>query len=505
MNFIDDFLNSITMYRLVLYVLMAIIVWAAILSFLGFLPFTPYALLFSTAFLLFIGWATNAVFAGVFETPANAESFYISALILALIISPISSFADLSFLFWAAVLTMASKFILAVRKKHIFNPVALAVFVTSVTINKSATWWVGTAWMLPVVAVGGLLITRKIRRFDLVGSFALVSLITIAITNMSHGVSVATTVSRMLLNSPWVFFATVMLTEPLTTPPTRGLRIWYGAITGFLFSPLVHLGSVYTAPESALLLGNLYSWWVSPKEKLLLMFTQKIQLAPNIYDFIFATNRPARFTPGQYMEWTLSHKSPDDRGNRRYFTISSSPTEGGLRLGVRFNNPSSSFKTAMLTMSPGSKMLAGQLAGDFTLPPDPSEKLVFVAGGIGVTPFRSMVKYALDTNQKRDIVLLFSNKTASEIVYSETFDEAAKKFGMKTIYTLTDKTQLPADWAGSVGRIDAAMIEKEIPDYRQRLFYISGPNALVTANERLLRSMGVSRSHIKTDFFPGFA
>lgn len=116
-----------------------------------------------------------------------------------------------------------------------------------------------------------------------------------------------------------------------------------------------------------------------------------------------------------------------------------------------------------------------------------------------------MVKYALDTNQKRDIVLLFSNKTASEIVYSETFDEAAKKFGMKTIYTLTDKTQLPADWAGSVGRIDAAMIEKEIPDYRQRLFYISGPNALVTANERLLRSMGVSRSHIKTDFFPGFA
>jgi len=504
MNFVDNFLNNITMYRLILYVLICYLVWAVILSFFGILPFSPYALLFSTAFLLFIGWATNAVFASVFEIPANTESFYISALILALIISPISHLSDLSFLFWASVLTMASKFILAINKKHIFNPVAIAVFLTSIAINKSATWWVGTAWMVPIVAIGGYLVTKKIRRFDLVGAFAVGSLATIGTINMVNGVSIVSTLQKVIVDSPWIFFATIMLTEPLTTPPTKNLRMIYGGLVGFLFSPQIHLGSLYTTPESALILGNIYSWFVSPKEKLLLTFTQKIQLAPNVYDFIFAMNKPAVFTPGQYMEWTLGHKDPDDRGNRRYFTLASSPTEKNIRLGIRFNNPASSFKLTMFSMKPGIKMMAGQLSGDFTLPNNPNQKLVFIAGGIGVTPFRSMVKYLIDANQRRDIVLLFSNKTASEIVYKDVFDAAGQALAMKTIYALTDKTQIPVGWQGHIGRIDATLIQKEIPDYRERMFFLSGPNALVTAYEALLHSMGVSGDHIKTDFFPGF-
>ena len=445
------------------------------------------------------------MFASVFETPPNVESFYISALILALIISPIRSLSDLSFLFWAAVLTMASKFILALHKKHIFNPVALAVFVTSVTIGQSASWWVGTAIMLPVVVIGGLLVVRKIRRADLFGSCTVAALITIGIANLLHGVSLVTSIQRIFVNSPLVFFATIMLTEPLTTPPTKGLRIWYGAIVGFLFSPQIHLSNLYTTPESALLIGNLFSYAVSPKEKLLLMLKEKIQLTPNIYDFVFAINKPAHYEPGQYMEWTVGHASPDDRGNRRYFTLASSPTENTMRIGVRFNNPSSSFKRSLLNLTSDTKILAGQLAGDFTLPRNANQKLVFIAGGIGVTPYRSMVKYLLDSNQKRSIVLLYTNKTASEIVYADVFKSAESALGMKTVYTLTDVTQIPPDWQGRRGRIDAAMIQTEIPDYRERMFYLSGPNAFVTAGEKMLRDLGVPGDHIKTDFFPGFA
>ena len=94
--------------------------------------------------------------------PTNVESTYISALILALIITPLQSYNDLWFLGWAAVLAMASKYILGIKGKHLFNPVAFAVALTYFTINQSASWWVGNATMLPFVLVGGLLVVRKI-------------------------------------------------------------------------------------------------------------------------------------------------------------------------------------------------------------------------------------------------------------------------------------------------------------------------------------------------------
>src|SRR5260221_14518173 len=105
MKFVDDALNNITMYRLVLYVLISIVGYAVFLSFFGLLPFSPYTLLLSSLFVLFVGWATNSIFAHVFEIPTNVESFYISALILTLIITPPSTTHDLPFLFWAAVIT----------------------------------------------------------------------------------------------------------------------------------------------------------------------------------------------------------------------------------------------------------------------------------------------------------------------------------------------------------------------------------------------------------------
>ncbi len=493
------------MYRLVLYVLISIVGIATLFAFLGLLPFSGFALLFSTAFLLFIGWITNALFASVFSIPANEESVYISALILALIISPITSFGDLPFLFWAAVWTMASKFIVAAYKKHVFNPVAFAVFLTSITISKSATWWIGTSSLLPFVVIGGYLIAKKIRRLDLVVTFLAASFITIAGISLANGTSVLTTFQKTLLDTPWIFFATVMLTEPLTTPPTKTLRLLYGALVGFLFAPQIHLGSLYTTPESALLLGNIFSYIVSPKEKLLLTLKEKIRIAPNIYDFVFNLKKPISFRPGQYMEWTFGHPNADKRGNRRYFTLASSPTELTMRIGVRFYDKPSSFKQSLLAMTSTTPILAGQLAGDFVLPNDPKQKIVFIAGGIGVTPYRSMVKYLLDTHQSRSIILLYANKTVDEIVYTDVFEAAKKTFGMKTVYTLTDKDRVPPNWSGSVGRIDPNKIQTEIPDYKERIFYISGPNALVTSFEELLRSMGIPPQQIKTDFFPGFA
>jgi ferredoxin-NADP reductase len=127
-----------------------------------------------------------------------------------------------------------------------------------------------------------------------------------------------------------------------------------------------------------------------------------------------------------------------------------------------------------------------------------------LAGGIGVTPFRSITKYLIDKNQQCDIVLFYTNKYASEIVYKDVFDEAQIKLGMKTIYAITDETKVPADWTGKVGRVTAEMVTQEVPDFKDRIFYLSGPHAMITAFEELLMKLGVPRTHIHTDFFPGF-
>jgi ferredoxin-NADP reductase len=506
LTLIDSMLNRVTMYRLVLYELTLLLAVALVFSTLGILHLSPVMLVFSVVVIVLLCWAVNTLFATVFEVHTNVESLYISALILALLITPPTSFTDGAYLelaFWASVWTMASKYIFAIQRKHIFNPVALGLVIPALALNQSASWWIATLPMMPFVLIGGLLITRKILRFDLVLSFIVVSFLMIVLPHAGDAASILPTLWKSLINVPVLFFATVMLTEPLTTPATRGLRIVYGAITGVLFAPWIRIGSLTLTPELALVLGNVFSYLVSPKEKLLLTLRKKIPVADGIVDFWFSSDRTLRFRPGQYLEWTLSHDKPDSRGNRRYFTISSSPGEEGIAMGIRFYEPSSTFKQKLLAINPGDTLVASQLAGEFVLPKNPAQKIVLIAGGIGVTPFRSMIRDLLDRREQRPITLLFSNRTAADIAYRDVFDRAAE-LGIKTVYTLTDKTAVPAGWTGAVGRIDEAMIRKEVPDFAERQFFLSGTHAMVTGCETVLLNIGVKKSQITKDFFPGF-
>lgn len=505
LNFIDKLVNGVTMYRLVLYYLVVLWAAAAIFSFFGFLPFGLVAFLLSTLVIVVVCGLVNALFARVFEVPANVESPYITALILVFIITPPMPFnkAGLLFLIWVALWSMASKYIFAINKKHIFNAAAFAVALMALTLNQSASWWVGTLPMLPFVFIGGILITRKIHRFDLVLSYFFFAFATIAGTTFLRA-NPLITMQKTLVDSAVLFFAFVMLTEPLTTPPSRALRIAYGAIVGILSAPAIHLWSFYFTPELALLTGNIFVYLVSPKGRLMLKLKEKVQYGTDVSNYIFTSDRQYKFRPGQYLEWTLGHKNPDNRGNRRYFTIASSPTEPNVQLGVKFYPNSSTFKKALLEINSKQLIGASQLSGDFVLPKDNSQKLAFIAGGIGITPFRSMIKYLIDTNDKRSVVLFYSNKVVSEIAYKEVFDEAATKVAVKTVYTLTDKAQVPKRWSGYQGYVDAAMIAREAPDYKERVFYISGPHMMVVAFEKVLQDMGVPKKHIRVDFFPGF-
>ena len=500
---IDYILDRTTMYRLVLYVLFGLIGIAAALAYFKLLAFSPLVLLASTTFLILMCWAMNTVFGYVFEVPTNIESATITALILALIIDPAQSAGAFQFLGWAAILAMASKYILALNKKHLFNPAAVAVVITSFAIGQSASWWVGTVSMLPFVLVGGFLVVRKLRMEDVLLSFCATALVLGSILTVVQGKVIFTELYQLLIQSPLFFFAFIMLTEPLTAPPTKNLRRMYAVLVGALFLPQIHVGQIYTTPELALVVGNVFSYLVSPKFKVMLKLSKKIKMAPGIVDFVFKPSQQLAFIPGQYMEFTLAHPRPDVRGNRRYFTLASSPTERDVHLGVRFYEQGSSFKEAMYKMDGRTKIVGAQVAGDFTLPADPEKKLVFIAGGIGITPFRSMLKYLLDSQQRRDIVLFYVNKRVDEIVYKDVLSAAQTYLGVKTFYTLTDMTAIPRNWPGFVGRVNEQTILATVPDYEERTYYLSGPPDMVRGYEQVLKNLHVRNEQIKKDFFPG--
>lgn len=506
MKFIDKILNRVTMYRLILYYLIFLLAAAIALGALGIIPYRPEMILFSALYITAACWLFNIGFAYVFNATTNVESAYVTALILALIISPASSFTDISFLFFgyiASAIAIGSKYIFAIGKKHLFNPAAAAAVLTAVIFNLSVSWWVGTAALTPFVIIGGLLMVRKIIRFDLIWSFVLVALAGIVGSHFLNPTGLLFVLDRALLSSPLFFFAFVMLTEPLTTPPTAMLRICYGALTGFLFVPALHVGPIFSTPELALMTGNIFSYLVSPKNKLLLTLKEIKPIAADCYDFVFSSPRKFNFKPGQYLEWTFGHQQTDSRGNRRYFTIASAPGGKTISIGLKFYPEPSSFKKELLAMKPGDTIVASQLAGDFVLPKKKEQKLILIAGGIGITPFHSMIAYLLNRSERRPITLFYSCKTSADFAYTRDFDEAEVKLGIKTIYTITDKQSAPTDWNGETGYVTEAMIRKYAPDYSERIFYLSGPHVMVTAFEQTLQQMGVPRNHIKKDFFPG--
>lgn len=503
MNMLDYVLDRITMYRLVLYVLLGLLGLATILALFNRLPFSPLSLIVSTLFLVLICWAMNTLFAYFFEVPANIESAYITALILALIIDPAQTPGAFQFLGWAAILAMASKYIIALNKKHLFNPAAIAVVITAFALHEAASWWVGTAMMLPAVLLGALLLVRKMRQPNMFWSFCIAALVTLLLVTFLQKGNILTAANQFLLQSPLFFFASIMLTEPLTAPPTKGLRQIYAIITGVLVVPQIHVGPIYTTPELALIVGNVFSYLVSPKYKLMLKLSKKIKLSPDILDFAFKPSQKIAYSPGQYMEFTLDHPHSDSRGNRRFFTLASSPTENALRLGVRFYPKGSSYKRAMYRLDGRSNIIAAQIAGDFTLPKNPDEKLVFIAGGIGITPFRSMLKYLVDIQQRRDIVVFYANRTADEIIYGDVLTAAYARLGIPTIYTLTDPAAAPRNWNGDLGRIDEQMLRHTLTDYQDRTYYLSGPPEMVRAYEQVLKNLNISSAQIKKDFFPG--
>jgi ferredoxin-NADP reductase len=501
MKSIDNFLNNITMYRLVVYVLAALAGLGVVFSFLGRLSSSPTSLVVSLSLLVISAYVVDRGFGRLFKVPTNMESSLITALILFLIIQPADSVTGGVALVIAGAASSASKFLVAWNGKHIFNPAAFAAAILSLTGLQAVTWWVGSSALWPFALLLGLTVVRKIRRVPLFLSFIVVSTLLQYVLFVRAGQPVATGMNHALLASPLIFLSTIMLTEPATMPPRRSLQVIFAALIAILYVTAWELGPFVIYPEVALLIGNIYAFWVSPKLRVRMQLKEIQQISDRVYNYIFQPDRPFNFLPGQYMEWTLADIPYDSRGNRRTFTIASSPTESEVHVGLKYYEPASTYKAAFYQMQPGDHIYASQLAGNFTIQGNEKQKLAFVAGGIGITPFRSMIKYLADANIHCDVTLLYVVSDPHEFAYVTELQEATK-VGVKVVPVVTNLSyQAPGVVTAKLSR---DLLSQTVPDYAERTFYISGSSPMVDAAKEHLGQLGVKNPQIKTDHFTGY-
>ncbi len=504
LNIVSKKIDSLTMYQAVTWSLMVIVTLAFILSFTDKIFFGPIEMIASLAIILISSFIFHKIFSFFFKAPANIQSTYITALILFLIFDPVSTPPGLLALVGLSFFSVATKYIISINNLHILNPAAIAAVLVSVFGLTYATWWVGNPYMLPLVLIFGLVVTYKIRRFDLVISGILSALAVSIISTSSVSYE---SIYNFFAAWPILFFTFFMLTEPLSTPGSRKQRVFYGALVGGLSSLSFSLGPVYSSPELALVIANILIFSVMLKGRVSAKLLSKKEIAKDTYEFSFEKPKFLKFKPGEYLEWTLPHKNPDSRGVSRYFTISSSPTEKDIKLALKIIEGGSSFKKRLSEMEIGERIYAASLSGDFLLPKKDSKKdIVFISGGIGVTPFRSMVKYLIDSsggnNKNLSLKMFLCNKDKESIPYMDLWDHAGEEIGMDTIHVLNSKDGIEN---AEEGYLTLEMLEKYNVDKKDTLFYISGPTAMVNAYEDLLGKYGVERKNIITDYFPGLA
>jgi len=243
------------MLRATVYGLLAILAYAIIGGFLGGLPYTGGEILLSFGVLCLTCVTTNIILSYLLKIKTNIEPTLITAFILTLVLSPV----DLSVVALAGFIAISSKYVLVIKKKHIFNPAAISLFILSLLKFGSVVWWVGSMVMLPVVMVVGLLILRKLRRFNLFLAFFIGAVTTVFVFGLIHKVDMLGLYSQIFISWPIFFFGTVMLTEPLTTPPKKLAQMIYGLLVGVLFGSSFQIGPLFSTPELALVAGNVYS------------------------------------------------------------------------------------------------------------------------------------------------------------------------------------------------------------------------------------------------------
>jgi len=481
----DEQLGRITMYRLVLYCLIALAGMALLLMFVGNIPYSPAGFLGSIAISVGIAYGTNHLFGWLFGVRPHSESALITGLILSLLFAPPESLLDFVKLGLIAAIAMASKYVVVVRSRHVFNPAAIAIVIASISGLGYAGWWVATPGMVPITIIAGILILQRTKKQYVSLVFVIVAMASLFI----QGIDPVTA----LVSWPLLFIGAIMLSEPLTLPPRAWQQYIEATAVGILMTVPLHYGRITMTPALALVIGNLIGWWFGQRRAIKLRYVGKKQLNEAVYELTFDTQKLA-FESGQYMELSLPHAGPDSRGQRRVFSIVGNPGDEQISIGTKLPAKPSSFKRALMNLKTGSTLYATRIGGDFVLPSDPNVPVICIAGGIGVTPF---ISFAM--NADRPIQLIYAVNTINELSFVDTL----KQHTVDVVVVSPDDAQLPdPEWKYKPGAITSDALRDLIDVAQQPVVYVSGPPAMVMNVRKIVKDLGIKR--VKVDEFSGY-
>lgn len=224
---------------------------------------------------------------------------------------------------------------------------------------------------------------------------------------------------------------------------------------------------------------------------------------PTVTTFSFELpESPFSFRPGQYVVLRQAGLS-DPRGDSRTFSISSAPSDRDA-LTITTRAGPSPFKRQLFASAPGSRFGLWGPFGTFTI--DPARPSVLLGGGIGVTPFRSMIHEEAAKRSHVPMVLLYSGRTVEEMVYRSELEEVARAWSdFHLVLSVTRPEESRATWSGATGHFDAKMVDAATRGLKEPLYYICGaPSMVVGLNRMLMAEKGVPAEDIRTELFRGY-
>lgn len=208
------------------------------------------------------------------------------------------------------------------------------------------------------------------------------------------------------------------------------------------------------------------------------------------------------FLPGQYLK-VVQEGVADERGNSRFFTVASSPTElQYIMITTRIMR--SPFKHALYGLQIGDSISVTGPFGNFVLDERYVTPRVFIGGGIGITPFRSMSIYARDKKLSIPLTVFASFSIPPDVIYYNELTHLTTGAPYKAVFTITRPEKSKEEWSGEVGRLDKEKFLKYISNPFECLYFIAGPKSMVDGLTNTVKEIGVVENNIKIENFPGY-
>jgi ferredoxin-NADP reductase len=228
------------------------------------------------------------------------------------------------------------------------------------------------------------------------------------------------------------------------------------------------------------------------------------EIAEGTMAFHFTKPVGFQFRPGQSMDLTLLNPPESDaEGNTRAFSIASAPFDNDLMIATRMRD--TAFKRVLRKATPGLQVEIDGPSGSFVLHRRSEKPAVFLAGGIGITPFLSIIRQAGHDKSPHHLYLFYSNRRPEDAAFLDLLSEATKQNpNLQLIATMTEMDRSHREWKGETGSINKEMLAKHLPSLQGPIYYLAGPPAMVAAMRRMLIEARADEDDIRTEEFSGY-